>query len=274
MIARVSKSAACTKARLSSRPLPRLRLGTTRSPGVPRFHTARVSLQNPFARPSLTRAARHPGAARWWTCASPPSWCPLANSHGVEVTALSPAGTHRIRSTFVLGADGGRSWVRSLLGIGMTGQSHDDVWLVIDCTGDTRAERYGMHHGDPRRPHVIVPGLGGRCRYEFYLYPGEGEVTAHPPFPLIERLLAPHRRITPDQVERAVAYRFHGLNADEWRRGRAFLLGDGPLMPPLRTGPELREPGRRQLTWKLAACCAMMHLSALGQANRGRRPHA
>lgn len=247
--------------------------------GAPVPYRSGFPFKNPFAQPELERVLRdtlerHPLVDLRFSTELVSF---EQDAGGVEATALSPAGTHRIRSAFVLGADGGRSWVRSLLGIGMTGQSYDDVWLVIDCTGDARSERYGMHHGDPRRPHVIVPGLGGRCRYEFYLHPGEGEVTSHPPFSLIERLLAPHRRVTPDQVERAVAYRFHGLNADEWRRGRAFLLGDAAHMMPPFAGQGLNSGIRdaANMTWKLAAVLRDEASEVLLDSyQEERRPHA
>ena len=102
----------------------------------------------------------------------------VQDADGVHVNlATSGAGSDGavggVRAAYVLGADGGRSTVRAELGIEMTGRSYDDVWLVVDTLGDRRTERYGMHHADPRRPHVVVPGLHGRCRYEFLLQPEE-----------------------------------------------------------------------------------------------------
>lgn len=242
-------------------------------------YRAGYPFKNPFAQPDLERVLRtaleqHPLVdLRFAT-----ELVDLAqDDEGVEAGIVGPDGAETLHAGFVLGADGGRSRVRALLDVPMTGRSHADVWLVIDCLEDVRTERYGMHHGDPARPHVVVPGLHGRCRYEFYLYPGECEATADPPFPLIERLLARYRTITPQQVERAVAYRFHGLNADRWRVGRAFLLGDAAHMMPPFAGQGLNSGIRdaANLTWKLAAVLRGEADDAiLGTYEQERRPHA
>jgi len=151
------------------------------------------------------------------------------------------------------------------------------VWLVADVTGDPHDQRYGMHHGDPERPHVIVPGRSGRCRYEFLLHPDEGAAGASPRFELIRELLAGYREITPDQVERAVNYRFHALVADRFRAGRAFLLGDAAHMMPPFAGQGLNSGIRdaANLAWKLVDVLAgRLTDTALDSYEQERKPHA
>jgi 3-(3-hydroxy-phenyl)propionate hydroxylase len=197
---------------------------------------------------------------------------------GVELRCRSAGGEHhQVRARYLLGCDGGRSTVREQLGIGMTGRSFDEVWLVADVTGDPHDQRYGMHHGDPERPHVIVPGRGGRCRYEFLLHPGQGAAGEPPRFELIRELLARYREITPDQVERAVNYRFHALVADRFRAGRAFLLGDAAHMMPPFAGQGLNSGIRdaANLAWKLADVLAgRLTDAALDSYEQERKPHA
>ncbi len=83
------------------------------------------------------------------------------DEHGVTGTIRDPASDTflRVRCKYLLGCDGGRSAVREFLGVTMSGRSHSEVGLVADTLGDPHTERYGMHHGDPERPYVIIPVL-------------------------------------------------------------------------------------------------------------------
>ena len=237
--------------------------------------------KNPFAQPELEQALRA-GLERHR----------LADVHfateltdfeqyqnGVLVTVGDggTGATDTVHADYLLGCDGGRSTVRQLLGVGMRGRSYDDPWLVVDVLADPHRERYGMHHGDPRRPCVIVPGSDGRCRYEFLLRPGEGRPGEPPPLELVRRLLAPYRDLSPDQVERAVVYRFHALIADRWQQGRVFLLGDAAHMMPPFAGQGLNSGIRdaANLTWKIADVLdGRLHETVLGSYESERRPHA
>lgn len=186
------------------------------------------------------------------------------------------AATETRRFSWVLGCDGGRSTVRELLGIDMTGASHHQVWLVADTTGDHHDERYGMHHGRPARPTVIVPGRGGRCRYEFLLHPGEGH-KGPADFATIRRLLAPYRDITAEQVERSTNYTFNALVADQWREGRCLLLGDAAHMMPPFAGQGLNSGIRdaANVAWKISEVWhGRAPASLLDTYEQERRPHA
>lgn len=198
---------------------------------------------------------------------------------GVTAAVRTPGDSEAelLEVSWVLACDGGRSTVRELRGIGMTGTSHQEVWLVADTTGDHHDERYGMHHGTPDRPTVIVPGRGGRCRYEFLLQPGEGAKGDRPEFETLHKLVAPYRPLTEDQVERCTAYTFNAVVADRWRDGHVLLLGDAAHMMPPFAGQGLNSGIRdaANLAWKIDDVWhGRARDSLLDTYEPERRPHA
>ncbi|MFG1609777.1 bifunctional 3-(3-hydroxy-phenyl)propionate/3-hydroxycinnamic acid hydroxylase [Actinoplanes sp. NPDC049265] len=242
--------------------------------GGPQPYRHGFPFKNQFAQPELERVlldalrARPEADVRLGT--------ELVAVDGTSARLRSGDASTTLATEWVLGCDGGRSTVRELCGIGMAGTSHDQLWMVVDTTGDHHDERYGMHYGRPDRPTVIVPGRAGRCRYEFRLRAGEG--TKGPAeFATIRRLLEPYRRITEDQIERSANYTFNAVTADRWRDGRRLLLGDAAHMMPPFAGQGLNSGIRdaANVAWKIAE---VWH----GRASAGlldtyepeRRPHA
>jgi 3-(3-hydroxy-phenyl)propionate hydroxylase len=194
-----------------------------------------------------------------------------------ELRDMQTGAPTSVAATSVIACDGGRSTVRELLAIGMQGRSYDEPWLVVDVVDDSHRERFGLHFGTPARPTVIIPGISGRCRYEFRLMRGEEAPGREPDFTLIERLISPYRSIGPDQVERAVVYRFNAVVADRWRDRFVFLAGDAAHMMPPFAGQGLNSGIRdaANLCWKIdGALAGSLDDSVLDTYEQERRPNA
>ena len=237
------------------------------------------AVKNQFAQPELERVLLHGASAR----ANVEVHFGQAltglrqDADGVSLLFADNDGEPDRRVHYVLGCDGGRSTVRGLLGISMTGRRHPDRWLVVDVLNDAHRERYGIHHADPARPRVVIPGRNGRCRYEFRLEPGECEIGNDVPFETVRDLLAPYRVVQPADIERSVCYTFSSLVADRWQSKRVFLLGDAVHMMPPFAGQGLNSGIRdaANLCWKLAAVVhGIAGAALLTTYEQERRAHA
>jgi len=174
---------------------------------------------------------------------------------GVTVTAKNTDGEElTINADYLVGCDGGRSYVRAQLGIEMTGDSNEFPWLVIDTIDP------GFENGfesrffcDPNRPGMTIKKNNQQRRWEWMLMPGET------PSDLLEdeminRLIAPYTDPSQVDVFRKRVYNFSAIVAERWQEGRVFLAGDAAHMTPPFAGQGLNSGMRdvRNLSWKLA----------------------
>ncbi|MXN17901.1 bifunctional 3-(3-hydroxy-phenyl)propionate/3-hydroxycinnamic acid hydroxylase [Pseudooceanicola sp. GBMRC 2024] len=198
---------------------------------------------------------------------------------GAEVTGLTQdeagvtltlADGGRARALWVIGSDGARSTLRKALGVVLEDLEFEEPWLVADAEveGPIRFPDFtGVPEGadlqnlslmmcDPARPATIVPGRGNHRRWEFMLLPGEDDARMARP-ESVAALMAPWLGDTPHAMIRAATYRFHGLVAQHWRRGRVFLAGDAAHQTPPFFGQGMCHGMRdaANLAWKLDLVC-------------------
>lgn len=217
------------------------------------------------------------------------------DSAGVSVVHVPSVGTgygrhedHRDDSrpetdqaAFLIGADGGRSVVRTGLGIDMAGTSFPERWLVVDLAAKDGTDAFSHlpyfdFICDPDMPTVSCPQPGGHHRFEFALK-DEDDKDHFESDLTVRRLMSQY--VNPDDVvvKRQLVYTFNALVADRWRVGRVLLAGDAAHMTPQFVGQGMNAGVRDadNLSWKIEAVLRHGADSAiLDSYESERRPHA
>jgi 3-(3-hydroxy-phenyl)propionate hydroxylase len=184
----------------------------------------------------------------------------------------------RVDASYVIAADGGSSPTRGQLGVGYTGRTYSERWVVIDTKVLDEWEGHDRlrFHCNPDRPTVDCPTPLGHHRWEYPARTGELEddLLRHE---AIWKVLN-DQGITDANVEilRAVIYSHHVRVADRWRVGRILLAGDAAhAMPPwIGQGMSAGVRDAANLCWKLAAVVnGAAPESLLDTYQAERKPH-
>ncbi|MBF6338277.1 bifunctional 3-(3-hydroxy-phenyl)propionate/3-hydroxycinnamic acid hydroxylase [Nocardia abscessus] len=187
----------------------------------------------------------------------------------------------RVRAKFLVGCDGGRSVVRTELGIDMSGTSFPERWLVVDLKARDGVDAfrhlpYFDFVCDPELPIVSCPQPGRHHRFEFMLTQTQTKEEMEDA-DTVRRHIA--RFVDPDEVEvlRKLVYTFNAVVADRWRDGRVLIAGDAAHMTPQFIGQGMNSGVRDadNLSWKLTAIIEHgAALEILDSYESERRPHA
>ncbi|WP_431969949.1 bifunctional 3-(3-hydroxy-phenyl)propionate/3-hydroxycinnamic acid hydroxylase [Nocardia sp. bgisy134] len=201
--------------------------------------------------------------------------------YGKKQTEPDPTTSEQVRARYLVGCDGGRSVVRTRLGIEMTGTSFPERWLVVDLKAKDGVDAfrhlpYFNFVCEPELPIVSCPQPGGHHRFEFMLRETQTKEEMEDPGNVRAHI---SRFVNPDEVEvlRKLVYTFNAVVADRWRDGRILLAGDAAHMTPQFIGQGMNSGVRDadNLSWKLTAI--LRHgadPAILDSYESERRPHA
>jgi 3-(3-hydroxy-phenyl)propionate hydroxylase len=172
----------------------------------------------------------------------------------VDADGAPRGATQTVVARYLVGCDGGRSPVRTALGLPFDGKSESTKWLVLDIADEPVGTPNVHFVLDDEFPHVVLALPHGVRRYEFMVPEGMDEAEFESDAN-VQRLLA---RVLPPQVKpriiRRRVYMHHARIAPTFRRGRVLLAGDAAHLMPVWQGQGFNTGIRdaANLAWKLA----------------------
>ena len=156
----------------------------------------------------------------------------------VVASGQSPSGERvRVAAKYLVGCDGGRSFVRKSAGITFDSANFDQNWVVVDTKTRIGKKDKSLppNHAqicDPRQPTTYVPVAGPHYRWELMVTGGKSlEEATDPAF--VRRQISAFVDLDKIEIVRIASYNFHALWAKSWVSGRIILAGDAAhQMPP------------------------------------------
>ena len=199
------------------------------------------------------------------------------NSVSVSLRNASGDDLSPVRVRYLVGCDGGRSFVRKSIGVSWDGTSSPTRWLVVDLENDPVGTPNAYVYGNWRRPYVSISLPHGLRRFEFMILPGEDEEAMSTP----ERVDDLLRGVVPgigkvDYIRQRV-YTHHARVAGSFTEGRVMIAGDAAHLMPVWQGQGYNSGIRdaANLGWKLAMVVAgQADGSMLKSYDTERRGHA
>ena len=180
---------------------------------------------------------------------------------GVRLTIETPEGAYRLDADWLIAADGARSTVRGLLGLGFSGVTFEDKFLIADVrmAADFPTERRfwfapKFHAGQSALMHRQPDNV---WRIDLQLGPDADPIAEQEPERVRARLakaLAPHDF----ELEWVSVYTFNCRRLDRFVHDRVIFIGDAAhqVSPFGARGANSGIQDAENLAWKLAAMLA------------------
>jgi 2-polyprenyl-6-methoxyphenol hydroxylase-like FAD-dependent oxidoreductase len=201
------------------------------------------------------------------------------DDYGVTAYVKNAAGEHTIRARYLVGADGGRSFVRHALDIGFPGKTLGVRAVVADVNlrGLSRQAWHRFNEGSMELQMSLCP-LAGTEMFQLQApIPLEGDIdlSAEGLSAMVAARTA-QTDIVIDEVFWASAFNMNARLADRYLDGRVFLAGDAAHVHPPTGGQGLNTSVQDayNLGWKLAAVIKGAPASLLDTFEEERRPVA
>jgi 2-polyprenyl-6-methoxyphenol hydroxylase-like FAD-dependent oxidoreductase len=198
---------------------------------------------------------------------------------GVTARLVSKAGEEVIRVRYLVGADGGRSFVRHALAIGFPGKTLGVRAVVADLilTGLGRDAWHRFNEGAMDQQLSLCP-LAGTELFQLQApvsLEGDVDLSAEGLSTLVAERTG-RKDIQIQSVHWASVFNMNARLADRYRVGRAFLVGDAAHIHPPTGGQGLNTSiqDAYNLGWKLAAVIAGAPEVLLDSYEEERRPIA
>lgn len=198
---------------------------------------------------------------------------------GVTAHLSGPAGTQSLRVRYVIGADGGRSFVRAALGIEFQGKTLGVRAVVADVVlhGLDRQAWHRFNEGSMQTQISLCP-LAGTELFQLQA-PIAMDASVDLSAEGLNAMLGERTGrsdIVIESVAWASAFKMNARLADRYRSGRVILVGDAAHVHPPTGGQGLNTSlqDAYNLGWKLAAVLGGAPETLLDSYEEERRPVA
>jgi 2-polyprenyl-6-methoxyphenol hydroxylase-like FAD-dependent oxidoreductase len=201
------------------------------------------------------------------------------DADGVTARISDADGEHEIRARYLVGTDGGRSFVRHALEIDFPGETLGVRALVADVRLDglDRLAWHRFQHGSAETQILICP-LAGTDLFQIQgPVPLEGDIDVSPSaLTAMVRERTGLTDIVVHSVSWSSVYSMNARLADRYRVGRVFLAGDAAHIHPPTGGQGLNTSVQDayNLGWKLSAVLGGAPADLLATYEEERRPIA
>ncbi len=183
------------------------------------------------------------------------------NGGSARLSVATPLGNYRLDADWVVAADGGRSFVREALGLGLHGTSYEGRYVIVDIRLDTQRAAERLAYFDPPcnpGSTVLVHKQPDNVwRIDYQLRDGEDPEQAIRPENVMPRvaslleMMGEHGAWSPIWI---TIYKANALTMARYRHTRVLFAGDAAHLLPIFgvRGANSGIDDADNLAWKLA----------------------